>query len=435
MRKVHKNAAGADLGSKEIFIATHLPEVKTFKTYTVDLKAAVAYLLESGVQTLAMEATGVYWYNIYHMAKEAGIDVFLVNPYDSRNLPGRKTDVLDCQWIQKLHTHGLLRRCFVPEESIQQMRHYMRLREDHIQMASMHIQHMQKALISMNIQLTGLISQVQGKSGMAMIDAIINGERDPDHLLALCSTQIIRKKGEEVRKALEGNYLPQYIFALRQARDLYRFYDKQISECDQQISDLMAELNAGKPLPRKSKAKPVRHHAPEIKNLHEHILLLCNGNDVTRIPGLTDYSALKIISEVGTDMTLWPTVKHFTSWLGLAPKQNQSGKMRKRSKRRPSNNAGQVFRVSAQSLIISKHNALGAFGRRIKSRKGPFAANKALARKIAEMYYRVLTQGLEYVEQGVKIYNEQFAQNRMKYLLKATKKLELEIAMNQCVNK
>lgn len=431
MRKVHKNAAGVDLGSNEIFIATHLSEVKCFQTFTEDLKAAVSYMVDKGVQTLAMEATGVYWYNLYHFAKQAGIDVYLVNPYDSRNLPGRKTDVQDCQWIQKLHTHGLLRKCFVPEESIREMRHYMRLREDHIRMASAHIQHMQKALISMNIQLTGILSQVHGKSGMAMIDAIIEGERDPDQLLALCASQIIRKKGKEVKKALEGNYLPQYIFALRQARDLYRFYEEQINQCDQELEKLLAKTNAGKKLPEKTKSKPIRHHAPEIKNFHQHVLLLCNGNDVSKVPGLTDYSALKIIAEVGTDMSHWPTVKHFTSWLGLAPKQNQSGKMRKRSKHRPSNNAGQVFRVSAQSLLNSKNNALGAFGRRIRSRKGPFVANKALARKLAEMYYHVLTKGWDYVEQGVDNYNKKYAENKLKYLQKETRKLKMEMAVQQ----
>jgi transposase len=434
MRKVHKNAAGADVGSREIYIATHKGEVKSFQTFTQDLKSAVQFMVDEGVSTVAMEATGVYWINLYSFAQQAGLDVYVVNPYDSRNLPGRKTDVKDCQWIQKLHTHGLLRKCFVPDKLIQQLRHFMRLREDHIQMASAHINHIQKALTEMNIQLTGLLSQVHGKSGMAIINAIIEGQRDPDHLLSLCDEQVKRKKGAAILKALEGNYLPHYIFGLKQARDLYLVYNEKMAECDKEIERLMRSMHPGQRFnEKKSITKPVRHHAPKISNLHDHIMLLCNGNDATLIPGLTDYSLLKLIAEVGTDMSIWPSAKHFTSWLGLAPKQHQSGQLRKSSRHRPNNRAGQVFRTCAQSLLISKKNALGAFGRRIRSRKGPFVAIKALARKLAEMYYRVLTKGWDYVEQGIEAYNLQYTQKRKQLLLKSKQKLDLELSLLQAL--
>ena len=424
LEKINANAAGIDIGSEKIFIAIDGQEVRSFKTFTSTLQGAIAYLKEYEVRSVAMEATGVYWIVLYDMLEQAGFDVLLVNPMETKNVPGRKTDVQDCQWIQQLHSYGLLRRSFIPPDKIREMRLYVRLREDHIQMASAHVQHMQKALTMMNIRLHQVINQIQGASGLKIITAILAGERDAEKLALLCNKQILNKKKHDVIESLQGNYKQEHLFALRQALDAWNFYHSKIEECDKQLEVLLSDLTSSKSAVNGlSKAKAIRHHKPQVKNLHEKLSQLLEGKDPTVLPGLTDYSLMQIIAEVGTDLHQWPTEKHFTSWAGLAPGKNSSGKMTKRSKRKINTRIGKIFRIAAQSLIQSKHLALGAFARRLRSKKGPLIAIKATARKLASMFYNLMTKGIDYVEQGVKKYEEQYKTQMTHFLTKKAAEL------------
>lgn len=431
LEKINSNAAGIDIGSEKIFVALEGQEVKNFGTFTASLHQAVEYLQLNGITTVAIEATGVYWIVLHDLLERAGIEVFLVNPIETKNVPGRKTDVQDCQWIQQLHSYGLLRKSFIPEHTIRELRVYVRLREDHISMASAHVQHMQKALTMMNIRLHQVISQIQGASGLKIIEAILAGEQDAEVLALLCNKQILNKKKADVIHSLKGNYKIEQLFALQQALDSWRFYHKKIEECDQQIDSLLVLLTRNKNAnPNLTKAKPIRHHKPNVKNLHEKLNKLLEGKDPTVLPGITDYGLMQLTAEVGTDLNQWPSEKHFTSWLGLAPGKNSSGKITKRSRRRVTTRAGQIFREAAQSLMQSKHIALGAFARRLRAKKGPQIAIKATARKLAVMFYNLMTKGLDYVEKGVKQYEQQHKAQLTKFLRKAALELGLVLIPN-----
>lgn len=424
MERIHANAAGLDLGSKRVYVGLEGGEVMNFGTFTADFKQLSDYLLTNKVETVAMEATGVYWVVLYDILAEAGLDVWLVDGRQTKQVPGRKTDVKDSQWIQQLHSHGLLKRCFVAEGNMKELRSYQRQREDHIRSSAMHVNKMQKALIEMNIRLPEVLSQVHGASGMAMIEAILSGERDKNKLLSLCHKSIRTKKGEEVLKALEGYYTPSYLFALQQAYDAYRFYEKQIGDCDKAIAMVLQQTNKQLPKEKQKGRKPIRHHKPDIDRLGDHMLALFSGRDATQVPGITDYSWLQLFAEIGNDLTKWPSEKHFTSWLGLAPGQHQSGK-KNRTKKKGRPKAGQIFRTIAQSLIESKKIAFGAFGRRLRGRKGPAIAIKATARKVAIQYYRLMINGQDFMEQGVQQYEQKLLEQKQRYL----NKLALEFNM------
>ena len=434
LEKIHDNAAGIDIGSEKIFVATDKQPVKSYRTFTNTLQLCVKDLQSQNIRTVAMEATGVYWVTIYDMLEKAGMDVWLVNPADSKNLPGRKTDVQDCQWIQQLHSYGLLRRSFIPDETFRQLRTYNRIREDHIQMASSHVQHMQKALISMNIRLPEVISQIHGKSGMQMIEAILEGNTDAKHLLSLCDARLRKNKREEILQALQGFYSEEHLFELKQAYDAYHFYQFQIAECDKKMEKLLEKMSSEKEihdedilLKANKETKRVRHHNPQINNLHYKLVCITNGRDATTLPGFTDYNYLRVLSEIGDDISRWPTEKHFTSWLGLAPGQNRSGKINKRAKKRSSTRAGQIFKQAAQTLLISKHIALGAFAKRIKAKRGPAIAIKATARKLAVMYYNLMKYGADYVEEGTKKYEEKYRNQLIKFMQKKAIELDLQL--------
>ncbi len=434
LEKIHDNAAGIDIGSEKIFVATDKQPVKSYRTFTNTLQECVKNLQSQNIRTVAMEATGVYWITIYDMLEKVGMDVWLVNPADSKNLPGRKTDVQDCQWIQQLHSFGLLRRSFIPKEVFRQLRTYNRLREDHIQMASSHIQHMQKALISMNIRLPEVLSQVHGKSGMLMIESILSGNTDAKHLLSLCDFRLRKNKGEEILQALQGFYSEEHLFELKQAYDAYYFYQKQIQDCDKKMEIILEKMSSENSISDEEilqkankETKRVRHHNPQIDKLHYKLIRITEGRDATTLPGFTDYNYLRVLSELGNDISRWPTEKHFTSWLGLAPGQNRSGKINKRTKKRSSTKAGQVFKQAAQTLLISKHIALGAFAKRIKAKRGPAIAIKATARKLAVMYYNLMKYGADYVEAGTKKYEEKYRSQLIKFMQKKAAELNLQV--------
>jgi transposase len=428
LSKIYSKSAGIDIGSEKVYVSVEDQPVRNFATFTASYRELSSYLEENSITHVAMEATGIYWITLYDVLESDGFDVTLVNPADSKNLPGRKTDVQDCQWIQQLFSYGLLRKSFVPEDIVRKLRVYTRMREDKLQMASSHIQHMQKALIQMNIRLPEVLSQTHGASGMAMIKAILEGERNAEVLLSYCTSSLIKRKGANILLALEGNYKEEYLFELQQAYDGYLFYLDQVAKCDQEAGKILKEYNSRSDRDYKDNhpIKPIRHNKPEIKHLHE-LLMGIHGANPTTLPGLTDYSLMKLTAELGNDITQWPTVKHFVSWLGLAPGKHQSGKMNKRSRKKAVTRAGQIFKQAAQSILLSKQPGLGAFARRIKTRRGSGIAIKATARKIAELYYNMFSKGMEYVEQGVKRYEEKLKEQQIMFLQKKARELNFQL--------
>jgi len=438
MEKIRKNAAGIDIGAKRIFVAIENEPVRSFETFTEDLILGKDYLLLHGIETVAMEATGVYWIILYELLERAGVDVWLVDGRQTKQVPGRKTDVKDCQWIQQLHSYGMLNRCFVPDEQVKEIRAYQRLREDHIRSGAMHINHMQKSLTEMNIRLKEVISQIHGASGLAIIKAILSGERTPERLLALCHKSIREKKADLVLKSLEGHYTEPGLFSLEQAYNAYLFYQRQIQQCDQKIQETLERLNGyheeegtKEEIESAKKRKPIRHNKPDVACLGGHLLKLFSGRDATDLPGITDYTWLQLYGETGSDLSKWETEKQFTSWLGLAPGQHRSGKLNKRSNKKYRPKAGQIFRQIAQSLIESKKIALGAFGRRLKGKRGSGIATKATARKLAVLYWRLMVKGLDYTERGIKAYEEKMKLNQERWLSKTAKNLGYQLIINQ----
>jgi hypothetical protein len=289
-------------------------------------------------------------------------------------------------------------------------------------MAGSHVQHMQKALERMNIKFHDVISSLTGVSGLKVIRAILGGERDPQRLLDLCDVQIQKKKSTQVRESLRGIWRPEHLFALKQALAAWDFYQTQIEECDKQIQQVLEQMSApvaegGDPGP----GKPGGINAPHFKGLHQMLVKLCGNKDVTKLPGMGDYSLLLILGEVGVDLTPWPTEKHFTAWLGLAPAARSSGKRRRREARHP-NHAGRLFCNLARSLAQSVDKGFGGFYRRLKARRGGLVANKALARKIALLFWRIMVRGQDYVEYGLKKYSERAAQSEKHLLRKLARK-------------
>lgn len=430
MKKIRHNVAGIDIGAKKVFTFIEGQPVVSHNTFTADFIALKNYIIKHGVTSVAMEATGVYWVILYEILEEAGLDVWLVDGRQTKQVPGRKTDVKDCQWIHELHSYGLLNRCLVVDADIKELRSYLRLREDHIQSSSMHINQMQKALTLMNIRLKEVISQVHGASGIEIIRAILKGERDKNILVEYCHQSILKNKKELVLKSLDGKYTESGLFALKQAYEGYMFFIKQIEECDKMIHDLINRIGNNGNNQISKKRKPIRHHRPNIENLGRNLLNVFKGKDATVISGVTDYTWLQLLSEIGNDLTKWKTEKHFTSWLGLSPGQNNSGKKRKNVRKKGHPKAGQIFRIIAQGLINSKTIAIGSFGRRLRSRKGPSIAIKAMARKLAILYWRIMVRGIEYVEHGIQKYEEQILANKIKTVQRLTNEINMKCTQN-----
>lgn len=422
-------AAFCDVGSEHMHVSIAGGPPKVFGTVTSQLHELRDWLLSEGANSVAMEATGVYWLALYSVLEEAGFEVVMVNGRQTRNLPGRKTDMMDCQWGATLHAHGLLKPGFVPPAHIRKLQDYQRLRADHISLAASHVQHMQKALERMNIKLHTAISSLTGVSGLAVVRAILQGQRDPVKLLELCHSQIRDKKAQEVTEALRGTWAPEHLFALRQALQSWEHYQNQIAECDRQIQTLLQDItfddtpDAGVGKKTKTNASKGRSvNAPQIPGLHNMLVELCQGKDLTVLPAHTDYSVLQIISEVGTDLSKWRTEKHFTAWMGLAPGTHQSGKRRANVKR-SRNRVGKLFCVMARSLARSKDIALGGFYRRLSARRGGLVANIALARKLAALFWRVMVKGTEFVEHGLAAYEAKIIEAKQRSLRRLAKEL------------
>jgi transposase len=429
LHKLLRNCAGIDIGSEKIFISVDGQSVRSFGTFTDDYLVAIAFLKEHGITSVAMEATGVYWIPLFEMLEASGIEVCLVNGKHVKNVPGRKSDVADCEWIRQIHSYGLLRPCFIPDDAIRTLRTYVRLRNDHISMASQHIQHMQKALDLMNVKLHNVISQIHGASGMRVLKAIAAGEHNPERLAALCEDSILKSKRTLVIASLKGNYKKEHLFSLQQAIDAYDFYQHQIAKCDAQIETLLDEFSEGKPLPPTiNKPKPIRHNAPDVDDLHTKLMIITKGKDPSQITGMNDKTLLEVISETGLDLErTWKTKKHFTSWLALSPTMHQTGKSNKKRKVKKHSTAGQIFRTAAMSIANSKHSALTGFYKRICAAKGRLVALKATARKIAELYYNLMTKGIDFVERGIELYQQRFKEQQLKRLYKQAKLLGLKL--------
>jgi transposase len=423
-------AAAIDVGSEQLHVSIAGDTPKVFDTFTSDLEALRDWFQAQGVRTVALEATGVYWLYLYEVLEAAGLEVVVVNGRHVQNVPGRKTDMSDCQWLATLHAHGLLRGGFVPPADIRRLQDYQRLRGDHLIGAASQVQKMQQALERMNVKFHDVISDLAGVSGLKVVRAILDGEREPARLLALCDVQIQQKKARAVRESLRGCWKDEQLFALRQALELWETFQQKIAACDRQLEVQLRELAGPEPADgaalKLAPAKRPGKNAPVIEKFQALLARLCGGRDVTQIPGLSVYLVLQLISEVGRDMSCWPSEKHFTSWLGLAGGRKQSGK-RKGSVKAHRNRAGRLFCAAARALAQSIDKALGGFYRRLRGRVGGLAANVALARKLAEMFYRLLRYGMEYVEQGLKDYETKVLLGEARLLRKLARRQGFEL--------
>jgi transposase len=423
---LNPKCAGIDVGASELFVCIAKnpseQEVRSFPTFTADLKRMVLWLKENGVKSVAMESTGVYWIVPYEMLEAAGFEVLLVNARFFKSVPGRKTDVQDCQWIQQLHSYGLLRGSFRPSHEIVELRTYVRQRSRLFETAGMQVQLMHKALIQMNIQLNHVISDITGVTGLKIIQAILQGTRNPETLANL-SVGNCRKNREIIAKALEGNFRKEHLFALEQAYEAYEFFHRQIHNCEEAIERLLSSIQAATPpssfssdndknssetsSSTKRACKTQANRSPYYFNAPAEIKKVTVA-DLTTIPGIDANTAMKILSEIGTDTSQWANAKAFASWLGLSPGNKISGGKVLSSKTKPSDNrAAQALRMAASSLYRSK-TAIGAFFRRMRAKLGAPKAITAAAHKLARILYRMLTEGTNYREIGENYYEQQY---------------------------
>lgn len=403
----HPNAAGIDVGAESHFVAVPPDRddkpVREFRSFTEDLHRIAQWLSNCGVDIVAMESTGVYWIALYEFLESKGFTVYLVNARHVKNVSGRKSDVLDCQWIQQLMSYGLLSGAFRPADEICALRAVSRQREMLLKYQSQHVQHMQKALAQMNIQIVNVIADIVGETGQKIVRAIIAGQRDP-YTLASLRNYRVKASEEEIAKSLQGNWRQEHLFSLKQAVALFDAYSEQLRQCDCQLQKMLQELKRYEGVPIYSKARSRKKNAPQF-DLRSYLVGMC-GVDLTRIDGIEVTTALKIMAEVGPDLSRFPSVKHFTSWLGLCPGTKISGGKKLSGKSRAgANRAAQALRLAAHALRASK-SALGAYYRRLCSRLDKAKAITAAAHKLARLVYTMLTRGTEYVDKGQESYEE-----------------------------
>jgi transposase len=400
------------------------PGVRKFGANTGDLEALAAWLKACGVTTVAMESTGVYWIPLYELLASRGLDVILVDPRQTKHAPGRpKSDVLDCQWIRRLHSYGLLTASFRPADEIVVWRGFQRQRDMLVRYAAQHVQHLQKALEEMNVKLTEVVSDIVGQTGLKIIKDIVRGVRDPLRL-AKHRHEKCQATEAEIAAALYGNWRKEHLFALKQALEMYEFYQRQLRACDQEIEACLrgfADRSGGAALPPSPRRQQPRGHAPRFGA--RALLFRMAGVDLTVIEGISETTALVLLSEIGLDLRRFPTEKNFVSWLGLCPQHRGSaGKIFSRRVRRGANRAARALRMAAQGCHHAK-NALGAFYRRIQARCSGAKAVVATARKIAERVYRLLKYGQEYVRQAEQAYDEAYRQRTVKGLARKAESL------------
>jgi transposase len=431
---INPDAAGIDVGSTFHVVAVpgdrDEQPVRTFRTFSGDLHQLADWLTGSGITTVAMESTGVYWIPVFEILEARGFEVLLVNARHVKNVPGRKTDVNDAQWLQQLHQHGLLRGSFRPRDGVVRLRAYLRHRERLVDYAASHIQHMQKALMQMNVQLHHVVTDITGVTGMRIIRAIVSGTQAPDTLAAFRDARCAASE-ETIREALTGNYRPEHVFALRHALELYDVHQAKIAECDTEIDLVLRTLNEDRaileePLPSARHAKG--RNEPDFDARPALYTLL--GADLTQIHGFGPYTVLRLVAECGDDMRKWPTAKHFTSWLSLAPGNKISGGRLLSSKsRRSSNRAAALLRIAAVN-VGKTHTALGAFYRRLAARTGKAKAVTATARKLAILFYKALRFGMAYVDPGASYYETRYRQRAIQNLQRRARDLGFTLVLS-----
>jgi len=424
---LNPNAAGIDLGSLEHWVAVPTDRaehtVRKFKCFTPDLEAMADWLTECKVNTVAMESTGVYWIPVFQMLERRGFSVVLANAKHVKNVPGRKTDVLDCQWLQRLHSFGLLAGSFRPEDAMCIIRSYWRHRQSLVEYRAAHIQHMQKALSQMNLQLHKVVNDIAGVTGMAIIRAIIGGARDPQKLAALKNFRI-RSSEAEIAAALTGDYREEHIFVLAQAIELYDFYQGQIAKCDRQIEAALAKFET------KAQIQPAAQRKKRYKNepdfdirVHLHAI---SGVDFTEIDGINITTLTTIITEVVLDPSKFDSAKHFASWLGLCPNNRiTGGKVKSSHTQKIINRAATAFRMAAQGLARA-HCALGAYYRRMRARLGSPGAVTATAHKLARIFYTMWRTGCAYKDLGVDYYEAKYRERILQGMKKRAKQMGME---------
>ena len=424
----HPNAAGVDIGSAAHFVAVPPDRddtpVREFPSFTVDLNALADWLTACKVDTVAMESTGVYWIPLFELLETRGFTVLLVNARHVKNVSGRKSDVLDCQWIQQLMTYGLLSGAFRPADQVCVLRSLWRQRAMLLRHQGRHVQHMQKALTQMNVQLANVISDIAGETGQKILRAIVEGQRD-GHILGAMKNARIRASIDEIAKSLQGNWRAEHLFALKQALAAFDFIGTQLSECDGEIEQQLQRLQAHDGEPAKGKQRGRSRNAPKF-DLRTQLFKMC-GVDLTRIDGIDVTTALAVISETGTDMSRFATVGHFTSWLGLCPGTKiTGGKVMSGKTKRCANHAAQGLRLAAAALRPSQ-SALGAYYRRMCARMDKPKAVTAAAHKLARLIYTMLTKGEEYVDQGQDYYEERYRQRVLRQLAQRAEKLGMKM--------
>jgi transposase len=425
---LHADAAGIDIGATEIYVAVpadrdHDP-VRAFETFTEDLMKLADWLQECRVCTVAMESTGVYWIPLMQILESRGLEVYLVNARYAKNVPGRKTDVADCQWLQYLHSVGLLKASFRPGPDVCAVRSLLRHRESLVQLASQHVQHMQKAFDQMNLQLHHVISDLTGTTGLAIIDAVLSGERDGQKLADLCDPRI-RATKDTITRSLVGDYRPEHLFTLKQSLNLYRQYQKEITDCESEIQRFLKRLEskvnpAEKPLPPAKDSVRKCKIMPPVKalSLREEAYRVL-GVDLTTVPGLSVLNVQTVIAEVGPDLSRFRSSGAFSSWMGLCPDNAISGgKILRTGTRRVKNRLAAALRIAAQSLQGSQ-SALGEFYRRMRARLGPPQAITATAHKLARMIYHMITTREPYDESV-------FARLEVSYRQRTAKRLKAQ---------
>lgn len=431
---INEHAAGLDVGATFHVVAVRSDQdakpVRTFRSFSGDLHAMADWLESVGTKTVAMESTSVYWIPVFEILEARGFEVLLVNARDVKNVPGRKTDVNDAQWLQQLHQHGLLRGSFRPRDAVVGLRAYLRHRQGVVEYAASHVQHMQKALMQMNVQLHHVVSDITGVTGLKIVRAIVDGKHAPEELAKHRDVRCAASE-ETIREALTGNYRPEHVFVLKQALELWDFYQAKIAECDVEIEAALKSLNEGRPAPEKplpARRQPKVKHEPNFDVRTALYAML--GTDLSQIHGFGPYTVLRLVAECGDDMTKWPTEKHFTSWLSLAPGNKISGGRVLSSKtRRSSNRTAALLRLVAVT-VGKTQTALGAFYRRLGARIGKAKAVTATARKLAVLFYRALRFGMTYADPGAEYYEERYKRRVIHNLERRARSLGFKLVQN-----
>jgi len=430
---VHPDAAGIDIGGSEHWVAISPDRdehpIRCFDCFTADLQELADWLIAKGVRSVALQSTGVYWIPVFEVLQQRGLEVYLVNARHTKNLPGRKSDIEECQWLLKLHTFGLLNNSFQPTDEIRITRTLWRQRGGLAEQARSTIQRIQKVLTEMNVQLSNVLSDVSGASGMAIIHGILKGERDARVLAALADAQVKASK-EVIAKSLEGNWRQELLFVLAQEVELYGVYQDKIAECDRQLQTQLRTMAPkmdleSNPLGPRPKGKRAQGNAPKFDLRTE--LYRLTGVDWTQVNGIDVTVAQSVIAETGVDLSPFPSEGNFTSWMGLCPaNDSSSGRVIRKSTPHVTSRAATAFRQAASSLIRSQ-SYLGAQYRRLRTRLGAPKAITAMARKLACLFYRLLRYGQQYVDKGMQFYEEKYRDQQIKSVTRRAQQLGLQV--------